>query len=62
VKTLTGAAVEPEFGEPRAGDVRDSQADIGKARHLLGYEPLVSFEEGLEKTVAWYRESASPSR
>jgi nucleoside-diphosphate-sugar epimerase len=62
VKTLTGAAVEPEFGEPRAGDVRDSQADIGKARRLLGYEPLVSFEEGLEKTVAWYRESASPSR
>jgi len=59
VKTLTGATVEPEFGEPRAGDVRDSQADIAKARRILGYEPLVSFEDGLAKTVAWYRESAT---
>jgi len=58
VKKLTGATVEPEFGESRAGDVRDSQADISKARRLLGYEPLVSFEDGLAKTVAWYRESA----
>ena len=39
----------------RRGDVRDSQADITKARELLGYEPIVSFEEGLRKTVDWYR-------
>ena len=39
------------------GDVKDSQADISKARRILGYEPSVSFEEGLARTVAWYRDS-----
>jgi len=39
------------------GDVRDSQADITRARRLLGYEPTVGFEEGLKKTVDWYRTS-----
>ena len=57
VRDLVGANVEPIYGSPRAGDVRDSQADIGKAARLLGYEPLVSFESGLEKTIAWYRAS-----
>jgi nucleoside-diphosphate-sugar epimerase len=37
--------------------VKDSQADITKAKTLLGYAPIVSFEEGLDKTVAWYRAS-----
>ena len=55
MKKLTGANVEPVFAEGRTGDVRDSQADISKAKRLLGYEPLVSFEEGLARTVAWYR-------
>jgi nucleoside-diphosphate-sugar epimerase len=41
----------------RAGDVRDSQADIEKARTLLGYKPVVTFEDGLRKTVEWYRTS-----
>jgi nucleoside-diphosphate-sugar epimerase len=59
VRDLIGAEVEPIYAQPRAGDVKDSQADIGKARRLLGYEPLVSFEQGLEKTVEWYR--ASPA-
>ena len=44
-------------GAPRPGDVKDSQADISKARRLLGYGPSVSFEEGLARTVAWYRDS-----
>ncbi len=57
VRDLTGAAIEPLYGPPRVGDVKDSQADISKARHLLGYEPLVRFEEGLSRTVAWYRSS-----
>jgi nucleoside-diphosphate-sugar epimerase len=57
LKGLTGAAVEPIYAETRAGDVRDSQADIGKARRLLGYEPTVTFEQGLEKTVAWFRKT-----
>jgi nucleoside-diphosphate-sugar epimerase len=55
IRDLVGADVEPIYMDPRPGDVKDSQADIDKARRLLGYEPLVSFEEGLEKTVAWYR-------
>jgi len=52
---LTGAGVEPIYADTRAGDVRDSQADIGKAGRLLGYEPIVGFEQGLEKTVEWFR-------
>ncbi len=54
---IVGSHVEPIYAEPRAGDVKDSQADIAKARRVLGYEPIVSFEDGLAKTVAWYRSS-----
>lgn len=54
MRELTGATVEPLYGETRLGDVVDSQADIGKARRLLGYAPSVTFEEGLARTVAWY--------
>ena len=54
--------VEPTFGPPREGDVRDSQADIHKARQMLGYEPRVPFEDGLRSTVEWYRTGASISR
>jgi nucleoside-diphosphate-sugar epimerase len=57
VKAVTSAKVDPIYAEVRAGDVRDSQADIGKARRLLGYEPIVSFEQGLEKTVEWFRQT-----
>src|SRR5688572_20289533 len=55
LRDLTGAAtVEPVYAEPRAGDVKDSQADITKAKALLGYTPIVTFEDGLANTVAWY--------
>jgi nucleoside-diphosphate-sugar epimerase len=57
LQQLLATNLEPIYAQPRAGDVRDSQADIGKARRILGYEPSVSFEEGLQKTVAWYRRS-----
>ncbi|HLG59466.1 MAG TPA: SDR family oxidoreductase [Vicinamibacterales bacterium] len=57
LRDLVGGTVEPVYKEPRAGDVRDSQADISKARSLLGYEPTVSFEQGLKATVEWYRAS-----
>ena len=57
IRDLTGATVEPVYAEPRAGDVKDSQADITKAKALLGYTPLVTFEDGLANTVAWYRAS-----
>jgi nucleoside-diphosphate-sugar epimerase len=54
--TLLGSTVEPEHSPPRAGDVRDSQADITKARELLGYEPIVTFEDGLRRTLEWYKQ------
>ena len=52
---VMGTTATPEFGAARVGDVRDSQAAIEKAKELLGYEPSVGFEEGLRRTVAWYR-------
>jgi nucleoside-diphosphate-sugar epimerase len=57
LRELLGARVEPVYAEGRRGDVRDSQADISKAQRLLGYQPIVGFEEGLKKTVDWYRTS-----
>jgi nucleoside-diphosphate-sugar epimerase len=53
VRELTGANVEPIYAAPRAGDVKDSQADIAKAARLLGYTPTVAFDEGLTRTVEW---------
>ena len=55
MRDLVGGTLEPVYAEPRMGDVRDSQADIHKAKALLGYEPIVSFEDGLAQTIAWYR-------
>jgi nucleoside-diphosphate-sugar epimerase len=57
IRDLVAGTVEPIYALPRPGDVKDSQADISKARRILGYEPIVSFEEGLARTVAWYRDS-----
>jgi nucleoside-diphosphate-sugar epimerase len=57
VRDYVGAKVEPIYADPRAGDVKDSQADISKAQALLGYTPLVTFEDGLKQTVEWYRSS-----
>lgn len=52
---LLGESIAPDFGAPRPGDVRHSRAAIAKAQQLLGYEPVVPFEEGLARTLAWYR-------
>jgi nucleoside-diphosphate-sugar epimerase len=46
---------EPERAEERLGDIRESVADISRARELLDYEPHYSFKEGLELTWEWYR-------
>jgi nucleoside-diphosphate-sugar epimerase len=62
VRDMVGAAVEPIYAEPRPGDVRDSQADITKARRMLSYEPEVSFEDGLARTVSWYQSSHAAAR
>ena len=58
---ITRVSMQPRYDGPRAGDVRDSQADLSLARALLGYEPLVSFEEGLRRTVEWYRATHQPA-
>jgi nucleoside-diphosphate-sugar epimerase len=52
----------PEYGPPRLGDITDSEADISAAREAFGYEPLVGFEEGLKRTVEWYREAFGEER
>jgi nucleoside-diphosphate-sugar epimerase len=60
MRDVVGGTLEPIYGESRQGDVRDSQADIQKAKVLLGYEPTVPFEEGLARTIAWYRAAKTP--
>jgi nucleoside-diphosphate-sugar epimerase len=55
-RRLSGKNLRAKYDPPREGDIRDSQADISRARELLGYEPTVLFEEGLERTFAWYRD------
>ena len=57
LKKIFGSDVEPIYKDARQGDVRDSQADISKAARLLGYQPIVGLEDGLRKTVDWYRNS-----
>lgn len=54
-----GTDIEPEFTDPRPGDVRNSLADISLARELLGYDPVVEFDEGLRRSIDYYRELAS---
>ena len=57
LKKLTGYRGDVKYGPERAGDVKHSLADISLTEKYLAYKPMVSFEAGLERTVAWYRES-----
>lgn len=60
---IMGRRPEPLYTEPRAGDIRNSQADVGAARRALGFEAKVSFEEGLRRTVSWNEAArGSPAR
>jgi UDP-glucose 4-epimerase len=52
---LAGVAIPAKYGPPRAGDVRDSQADTTLAVRHLGHAPRFSFEEGMRRTLDWYR-------
>jgi UDP-glucose 4-epimerase len=56
---IVGIRVRPIYEDARAGDVKDSQADISKAHRLLGYSPIVSLEEGLRHTIDWCRSEAA---
>jgi len=57
INTSVGKNVKPVYTDRRAGDVMHSLADIKLARKLIGFKPRVSFEQGLQKAVAWYREN-----
>ena len=59
MRDLTSSRVDVQYGPVRHGDVKDSLADISKARTLLGYEPTVSFEEGLRHTIEWYKSAVA---
>ena len=52
-----GVDIEPIYGPDRAGDIKHSNADIGKARELLGYDPGWSFERGIKAAIEWYKEN-----
>lgn len=55
LKGLTGYQGKPAYEDPRAGDIKESLADISRAQSLLGYQPTVDFSEGLRRTVDWYK-------
>jgi UDP-glucose 4-epimerase len=57
LKPLTGYSGAVEYAAERKGDIKHSLADISRAQQKLGYQPLVNFEEGLRRTVDWYRNS-----
>jgi UDP-N-acetylglucosamine 4-epimerase len=56
LRKAAGSSLQPVHGPDRRGDVKHSLADISKATRLLGYKPLVSVADGLERTFQWYRE------
>ncbi len=55
LKGITGYNGKPAYVDKRAGDIKDSLADISRAKAALGYEPSVDFSEGLRRTVEWYK-------
>lgn len=59
IARILGTDLRPVYGEPRAGDVKDSLASIDAARLAFGYTPEVDFEEGLKRTVKWYQQQMS---
>lgn len=56
INLILGTSIKPKFDKPRIGDVKNSLADITKAKKLINYSPIIYFEEGLRKTIEWYRE------
>jgi UDP-glucose 4-epimerase len=59
LKKLTGYTGAPAYGPERSGDIKHSLADVSLARETFGYKPVVDFEEGLRRTVEWYRSTAA---
>ncbi len=61
VRKVTGADSEIRFEPKRAGEIYRSRADISKARRMLGFNPQINLQEGITRTVAWYRDNWTPS-
>jgi nucleoside-diphosphate-sugar epimerase len=59
LEKLSGKKATVKYEAPRAGDILHSQADITEARKMLGYDPKISFEEGMRRTWEWYRSASS---
>ena len=57
INKITGKDIAPIYADPRPGDIEHSQADITRAKEHLGYQPKISFEEGLRNTIEWYRKN-----
>lgn len=55
IEGLLGVSIKYVHTKPRAGDARHTQGDISLARQLMGYEPKVSFEDGLRNTIEWFK-------
>jgi len=55
IMEIAGRRVEPVYDSPRSGDVRDSLADISRARVAMGYVPDYELESGLRETMRWFR-------
>src|SRR5271165_5748 len=62
LRPLTGYTGDVEYAAERTGDIKHSLADISRAQQKLGYQPLVNFEEGLRRTVEWYRASEAANQ
>ena len=57
LRELLGKDIPAKYAGVRPGDVRDSLADITRAKELLGYEPRIDFEQGLRLAIDWYKEN-----
>ena len=60
IKMINGIVekqVKPIYADPRPGDVKHSLADITSAQNIIGFKAIISFEEGLQKAIEWYRDN-----
>ncbi len=57
IQKLLGTDVKPNYAPPRPGDIKHSLADVSLARKIIGYEPKISFEEGIAMAIDWYKEN-----
>lgn len=57
IRELLGKDIQPEYLPPRKGDIKHSLADVSRAKELIGYEPLVTFDDGVRRAIDWYVEN-----